>query len=86
MIILVSILWITKNIFSFLLYSNHFVCACLWQVLFRLPLFREAALLAGTVDAGKAIANRMLREGKSLGILVRCTVLFLYFCIGLFWF
>jgi hypothetical protein len=39
-------------------------------VLFRIPLFRELALWAGSVDAGKAVASRMLREGKSLGILV----------------
>ena len=40
------------------------------SVLFRIPLFRELALLAGAVDADRAVASRMLAAGFSLGIVV----------------
>mmetsp|Transcript_4235 Transcript_4235/g.8153 ORF Transcript_4235/g.8153 Transcript_4235/m.8153 type:complete len:319 (+) Transcript_4235:191-1147(+) len=40
------------------------------SAIFRIPLFRELALLAGAVDADRKVARRMLTEGKSLGILV----------------
>ena len=39
-------------------------------VLFRLPLVRELALLAGAVDADRKVASRMLRKGFSIGVLV----------------
>ena len=40
------------------------------SVLFRIPMLRELALLAGAVDANRRCASRMLAQGLSLAIIV----------------
>lgn len=40
------------------------------SILFRLPLIRELALALGCCDAGRVVADRVLDEGKSIGLMV----------------
>lgn len=40
------------------------------SILFRIPGLRELGLLAGTVDADRKVASRVLEQGRSLAIVV----------------
>jgi len=40
------------------------------SIVFRIPIFREILLWLGCVDAARSVANQVLKDGKSLVILV----------------
>ena len=40
------------------------------SILFRLPILRELALALGCCDAGRAVTERVLASGKSIGLMV----------------
>lgn len=47
--------------------TRHHLCA---SVIFRIPVFREYLLWLGCVNADRRVAEKVLRSGKSLVILV----------------